>query len=89
MIHVMRPGAEQVPAVGRRAIAGAVIGAIVGVLAGLAIHALIDAKGSVVTYEVIGGLLGLVLGGLLGAFYGGALSLPRDRSTRTDGRSSG
>jgi hypothetical protein len=55
---------------------GAVVGAVIGLLVGLAARAVVG-SGSLVVYEIVAGLVGLVLGGILGAFYGGALSLPR------------
>ena len=47
---------------------GLVIGALARAIVGL---------GSLLIYEIVAGLAGVVLGAILGAFYGGAYSLPR------------
>jgi uncharacterized membrane protein YeaQ/YmgE (transglycosylase-associated protein family) len=66
------------PSFSRTLLIGALVGAVVGLAAGLIARA-IAGSGSLVIYEIVAGLAGVVLGGLLGAFYGGALSLPGRR----------
>lgn len=65
--------------IARRAAIGALVGAVVGFLLGWLVHRLVSDDGSALTYELVGGGLGLVAGVALGAFYGGATSLDRHR----------
>jgi hypothetical protein len=64
--------------VGRSILLGVIVGGVVGLLVGLIIHAIFS-DGSVVPYEVVGGLVGLAYGALCGGFYGGAVTIRRQR----------
>ena len=55
---------------------GAVVGAVAGLLLGLLIHAIVSSDSSLLEYEIIAAVLGLIFGAGLGAFYGGALPYP-------------
>ena len=56
------------------------IGALIGLIGGVIVHAIVSNADSLVAYEFVGGLIGIIFGGGLGAFYGGMVNLPeRDR----------
>jgi hypothetical protein len=49
------------------------------VLGGLVVHAIVgDDDDSLLVYEIVAGLFGVIFGAGLGAFYGGVTHLPRD-----------
>ena len=60
----------------RNLLRGALVGAIIGLVIGALARAIVG-SGSLLIYEIVAGLAGVVLGAILGAFYGGAISLPR------------
>jgi hypothetical protein len=64
----------------RGVLVGAFIGALVGCIGGLVVHAILSSDASLIEYEALAGLFGIILGAGLGAFYGGALRVPRNRT---------